>query len=336
MTPIRTWLALLTATLCISFGLPAMAHTLGIDPAKLVEGADGQHALVAEVPPNLASAIRTPDLPVRCTFVGNPRGLRSQTEVRYEFTCDPPLTAADKLALPWQREGALLTVTWANGSTMTDLVSRTGEVIVVELANFQAGSGSLLAAAQRYLLLGFEHILLGIDHLLFVFGLMLLVHNRWMLVKTITAFTIAHSITLALATLGVVEVPGAPVEAAIALSIVFVGAEAIHARRGHPGLAARQLWIVAFGFGLLHGFGFAGALSDIGLPPGEIPIALLFFNIGVELGQLAFVLVVLAAWWVVQGMRVRLPQWSTAVPAYVVGTFATYWFIQRSLPIFVG
>ncbi len=328
--------SMLIALLLAAFAPAAQAHTLGIDPAKLLEGPDGRYALVAEVPPNIAPAIRTPSLPERCAFEGSPRGTRGLAEVRYEFTCPTPLNATDKLELPWQREGILLNVVWADGSTVSDLVARQGGAIVIDLARFRAGSGSWGAAAQRYLILGVEHILLGFDHLLFVFGLMLLVRNGWMLVKTITSFTIAHSITLGLATLGVVEVPGAPVEAAIALSIVFVGSEAIHARRGRPGLAARRPWIVAFGFGLLHGFGFAGALSDIGLAPGEIPIALLFFNIGVEIGQIAFVALVLGLWWSVRNLRLSLPRWSGAVSPYVVGTFATYWFVERSLPIFGG
>ena len=148
--------------------------------------------------------------------------------------------------------------------------------------------------AGTYLTLGIEHILTGIDHLLFVLALLLLTTGTWRLVKTVTAFTVAHSITLGLATLGIVHVPSRPVEAVIALSIVFVAAEIVQARRGRAGLAAQMPWIVAFIFGLLHGFGFAGALSEVGLPEGHIPVALLFFNLGVEAGQLLFVAAVLA------------------------------------------
>ena len=149
------------------------------------------------------------------------------------------------------------------------------------------------AVAATYLKLGVEHILLGIDHLLFVLALILIAPNTRQLIKAITAFTVAHSITLAAATLGFVHVPPTPVEAAIALSIAFVAAEIVRAREGKAGIAARAPWIVAFAFGLLHGFGFAGALSEIGLPAGHIPVALLFFNVGVEIGQLLFVAVVL-------------------------------------------
>ena len=142
--------------------------------------------------------------------------------------------------------------------------------------------------------LGVEHILLGIDHLLFVLALLILVQGTHKLIVTITAFTIAHSVTLAGASLGFLNVPGAPVEACIALSIVFVATEIVHGRNGQPGLTARRPWIVAFAFGLLHGFGFAGALHEIGLPQTDIPLALLFFNVGVEVGQLIFIAAVLA------------------------------------------
>ena len=148
-------------------------------------------------------------------------------------------------------------------------------------------------AAGGYFVLGVEHILFGIDHLLFVLALVLIVRGVGLLVKTITAFTVAHSITLALATLGVVHVPSAPVEAVIALSIVFVASEILRSRRGERGLTERAPWLVAGTFGLLHGFGFAGALSQVGLPANDIPLALLFFNLGVEAGQLAFVVVAL-------------------------------------------
>jgi hypothetical protein len=148
-------------------------------------------------------------------------------------------------------------------------------------------------------------------------------------VKTITAFTIAHSITLALATLGFVQVPQAPVEAVIALSIVFVAAEIIRACNGREGLTARAPWIVAFAFGLLHGFGFAGALSEVGLPQGQIPVALLFFNLGVEAGQLLFIAAVLNVMALVRLLRRPLPRWVEWAPAYAIGSVAMFWVIQR-------
>ncbi len=158
-----------------------------------------------------------------------------------------------------------------------------------------------------YLKLGVTHILTGFDHLLFVLALFILSSSMWQLLKTVTAFTLAHSITLALATLGVIHVPSRPVEAVIALSIVFVAAEIVRSHQGRRGLAAQAPWIIAFSFGLLHGLGFAGALAEIGLPPGHIPMALFFFNVGVEIGQLIFIAMVTALVAAIHASRIRLP-----------------------------
>jgi hypothetical protein len=148
-------------------------------------------------------------------------------------------------------------------------------------------------------------------------------------VKTVTAFTVAHSITLGLATLGIVHVPPKPVEAVIALSIVFVAAEILRTGRGQAGLAARMPWLVAFTFGLLHGFGFAGALSEVGLPEGQVPVALLFFNLGVEAGQLLFIAGVLVLAAGIRRVRTAWPRWATLAPPYAIGSVAMFWVIQR-------
>lgn len=178
-----------------------------------------------------------------------------------------------------------------------------------------------------YFALGVEHILGGLDHLLFVFCLILLVRAPWTLIKTITAFTLAHSITLAAAALGYVQVPGAPVEASIALSILFLASE-LRRSRGE-GLVSRKPWLVAFCFGLLHGLGFAGALSEVGLPGDDIPLALLLFNLGVEAGQLLFVALVLLLLAVLRRLQARWPYWLQQLPLYAVGSLAGFWFLQR-------
>jgi hydrogenase/urease accessory protein HupE len=192
---------------------------------------------------------------------------------------------------------------------------------------------SRFEVVRTYFLLGVEHILLGIDHLLFVLALMLLVKGMGRIIWTVTAFTLAHSLTLAGATLGFVQMPGPPIEAAIALSIVFVASEIIHSRRGNPGLTERYPWVVAFTFGLLHGFGFAGALAEIGLPQASIPMALLFFNVGVEVGQLLFIASLLAIFALARQItrRINVPQpaWACAVPPYAIGSVAAFWVIQR-------
>ena len=176
---------------------------------------------------------------------------------------------------------------------------------------------------------GIRHILFGADHMLFVLGLLLIVKDRWMLLKTITAFTVAHSITLAIATLGYAEAPVLPLNAAIALSILFLGPEIVRSWRGETSFTIRHPWVVAFAFGLLHGFGFASALTSAGLPKAELPIALLSFNVGVEIGQLSFVALILLLERAFRILEVRWPRWAAALPGYTVGSLGAFWTVQR-------
>ncbi len=225
-------------------------------------------------------------------------------------------------------------------NTMTDvlvrLVHQDGFTQMVRLTPGETGfeiaaKPSRLDVIQVYTALGIEHILIGVDHLLFVFALLLIVNGLRRLITTITAFTLAHSITLAAATLGYVHVPQAPVEAVIALSILFLATEIIHNRQGRPGLAKRFPWLVAFIFGLLHGFGFAGALAEIGLPEQSIPLALLFFNVGVELGQLLFVVAVISVGWVLRKLIAeKLLQGSEVAASYLIGSLSAFWVIERT------
>ena len=194
-----------------------------------------------------------------------------------------------------------------------------------------AASQSSWQVAWTYVVEGIRHILFGPDHQLFVLGLMLIVQGRMMLLKTITAFTAAHSITLAMATLGYASLPLPPLEAGIALSILFLGPEIVRRRRGETSLTIRYPWVIAFLFGLLHGFGFASGLSLAGIPRADIPVALLFFNVGVELGQLVFVFTALALATSFRALNVRWPRWATAVPGYVVGSLGAFWVIQRTV-----
>jgi HupE / UreJ protein len=180
-----------------------------------------------------------------------------------------------------------------------------------------------------YIVEGIRHIVFGADHLLFVLGLLLIVGSGWMLVKTITAFTVAHSITLAVATLGYASAPALPLNAAIALSILFLGPEIVRVWRGETSFTIRHPWVVAFAFGLLHGFGFASAMTSAGLPRQDLPLALLSFNVGVELGQLGFVALILALERSFRVLEVRWPRWVQALPGYTVGTLGAFWTIQR-------
>jgi len=217
----------------------------------------------------------------------------------------------------------LLRLERADGTELTHRLTPASPEYVIEAV---PGRGQV---AWTYFVLGVEHILSGVDHLLFVFALLMVVVGWRKLIGTITAFTVAHSITLALAALGFVHVPGRPVEATITLSIVFVAAEIVRGRMGNPGLTARLPWIVALTFGLLHGFGFAGALSEIGLPQSAIPLALFTFNVGVEAGQLLFVGAILVLYLLARRLQPTPPEWAWRVPTYAIGGTAAYWMIER-------
>jgi hydrogenase/urease accessory protein HupE len=197
-----------------------------------------------------------------------------------------------------------------------------------------AASQTRAEVMATYIVEGIRHILFGADHMLFVLGLLLIVRDRWMLLKTVTAFTVAHSITLAIATLGYAEAPALPLNAAIALSILFLGPEIVRSWRGETSFTIRHPWVVAFAFGLLHGFGFASALTGAGLPRSELPLALVSFNVGVELGQLGFVALILALERSFRVLEFRWPRWAQALPGYAVGSLGAFWTVQRVALLF--
>jgi hydrogenase/urease accessory protein HupE len=228
-------------------------------------------------------------------------------------------------------------------STMTDVLVRVEKLDgTTQVARLMPASPSFEVMASpsswevvwTYVRLGVEHILLGVDHLLFVLGLLLIVQSRVLLLKTITAFTVAHSLTLGVATLGYANAPLPPLNVAIALSILFLGPEIVRSWRGETSLTIRHPWVVAFAFGLLHGFGFASGLSITGIPHTELPLALLSFNVGVELGQLGFVAVVLLLAKSFRVLDMQWPVWVLRAPGYVVGTCGAYWTIQRTVMLF--
>jgi hydrogenase/urease accessory protein HupE len=218
----------------------------------------------------------------------------------------------------------LIRLKLANGQIQVAVLRSPADVFVVPE---QAGRGQ---AAAAFFELGLVHILSGPDHLLFILGLLILVPGRMMLIKTVTAFTLAHSITLAIATLGYARVPLPPTDLAIALSIFYLAPEIVRKERGETSLTIEHPWLVAFVFGLLHGFGFSSGLTSLGLPHTEIPFALLMFNLGVESGQLCFVFIVLA---LVQGFKrleIAWPRWVEALPSYTVGSLGAFWIMQRA------
>jgi hypothetical protein len=312
--------------------LGAHAHTTKIEHVTLVEMPENHYGILYAAPPPGLSEFAAPLLPSRCVWVDplNMQITETSTSLVFEAR-GGPLTASDQIILPWQKNGIMVLMKWRDGSTQRQFFTSGAKGIVIEMSLLRAGSGSLPAAAQKYTWLGMEHILGGIDHLLFVAGLLFLVKGTRPLIMTITAFTLAHSITLACSIFGWLELPSEPVEAIIALSIVLLAVEIVHQHRGRSGLTTRCPWLVSFLFGLVHGLGFAGALGELGLPPAEVPAALLFFNIGVEAGQLLFIAVVLTLLWTLRKMKLPFPKKLRLAPQYALGIIATYWLIDRSL-----
>jgi len=272
----------------------------------------------------------TPVFPADCTPVTQPAELRTPGArlQQWQLRCKQGLHGGARITF----DGLAL--------TMVDVVTRvayldgTSESHIARAREPEVVLGQVSArglAASSYFGLGAKHILTGIDHLLFVLCLIVLVPNLLALLKTITAFTLAHSLTLVLSALGVVHLPQPPVEATIALSILFLASE-LARRDANAGMALQRPWVVAFAFGLLHGFGFAGALAEIGLPQGDIPLALLLFNLGVEAGQVAFVACVYPLLLLVRRIHCW-PRWAGALPVYAVGAVSGFWWLQRMVPI---
>ena len=253
---------------------------------------------------------------------------RMGATTRLVFECGRRLTIDDVITLPVPL-AVVASARWADGSIASAYFAASGHKVTIRLDELRAAAGPRGRVALRYGRLGVEHVLTGADHLLFVFGLLLLCRWFAVLVKTVTAFTVGHSLTLVAAVAGVVPVNRGPVEAAIALSIVLLARQIVVARRGGSGLVQRAPWVVALIFGLFHGLGFAGALGEIGLPGTDLPIALLFFNVGVEVGQLAFVgLVVTARGFSARAGWTLAPRVERSI-AYSLGVLATVWLCDR-------
>ena len=317
-----THLLLLAACLFATQVYPHDIDVTGVARVFLDELPDNEYnlSIVDQQVPPLFNVERI--LPERCI------GL-SPGRFSYRFQCTPSLNVDDTLSFPWSFQGVVVVARWSDGSDVSGYFPGDGNFVDVPLPQLKAGAASLGSLALRYLILGAEHILFGIDHLLCVLGLLLLLQGFWKLFQTITAFTVAHSITLAFAVLGIFPVPNAPIEVLIALSIVFLAREIIMGQRGESTLAHTKPWIVALVFGLFHGFGFAGALGELGLSDGDIPLALLFFNLGVEGGQIAFICVLLAINYVFNHFLSHLFLSIQRGLAYGLGAIATYWFIER-------
>ena len=324
----RRLLLLLAAALALGAASPASAHETRPGFLELRESDPTTYSLLWKRPTGGEVEIQiAPVVPEGCRLATPDRQQLTPGAVLVRGT----LTCEGGLAGKTLRIAGLET-------TITDVLVRVHhadgrlESHLLKPGNPAVALGAMTTAWQRsasYLRLGIEHILLGIDHLLFVLGLLLIVTGRWTLVKTITAFTIAHSITLAIATLGYASVPVPPLNVAIALSILFLGPEIVRRWRGQTSFTIRHPWVVAFAFGLLHGFGFASGLKTMGLPQAEIPLALLLFNVGVEIGQIFFVGMIVALERAFRTLEIRWPRLVEALPGYTVGSLGAYWTMQR-------
>ncbi len=319
--------------------LPTQAHEVRPGYLELRQTAPDTYDLLFKLPARgeelrLALYLKLPDrtndaTPPRSHFNGN--AYVERRTIRRDGGFDGMSITIDGLSATLT--DVLVRIEDLAGRTQTERLTPTSSSFVIKAA---PGAREV---ATTYLVLGIEHILGGLDHLLFVLALVILVREWRRVAITVTAFTIAHSITLVAATLGFVHVSGPPVEATIALSIVLIAAEIVNARHDGPSLTTRWPWLVAFAFGLLHGLGFAGALSEVGLPQHAIPLALLFFNLGVEVGQLVFVAAVMVLAWMVRGLTLRRFESVLAqrtfvavdvAAAYAIGALAAYWLIERT------
>ena len=326
----RAWSLSLAALAVVAFGTNASAHEARPAYLELTETLPDRYDVVWRTP--VLAGVRLPlvlQLPEGASNLVEPRLRELPDSVVERQIISAPGGLGGKriefVGLQATITDVLVRVQTRDGAHATTLVHPSQPWVEI------AAARGPFAVARTYLMHGIDHILFGYDHLLFVFALILIVPNLRMLVTTVTAFTVAHSITLALATLGFVHVLGPPVEATIALSILLLACEIARSRAGEPSLIARWPWVVAFSFGLLHGFGFASALSEIGLPRGDIPLALFAFNVGVEVGQLVFIAAVLA----LLGLARRIPisdgvsRQARPVATYAIGTLAAFWFVER-------
>jgi hydrogenase/urease accessory protein HupE len=325
------WLAGIAALLTLlALALPALAHDFRPALLQLREIGGGQFELRLISPSSssngpIGEGELRPLVPEHCT-------LTSRSPISARLDC-----GERGLVGPLGLEGLdkhpvdiVVEIHFADGSDLSAVLAPGDPPLLIGDADPRS-SAQLLA---DYLRLGVEHILLGIDHLLFVLGLVLLVRDRKTLIWTVTAFTLAHSITLAASTLGLLRLPGPPVEAGIALSILLLARELLVPEDRRDTLTWRAPWLVAFGFGLLHGFGFAGALAEVGLPTGHVPMALLGFNLGVELGQLAVVLTLLGVFAIGRGLAPDRQPLARRLACYAMGSLAVAWLIERILGFF--
>lgn len=333
-TSLATVSALLAAVLLLV--TPARAHEIRPAYLELKETSHGQFSVLWRTP--VLSGMR---LPIALKLPNDVKNLRepsvqelADSTVERRWVSVGPNGLAGKridfVGLQATITDVLVRVEMLDGRKWTTIARPSQPWVEI------AASQTWLGVAGTYVVQGIRHIVLGVDHMLFVLGLLLIVKDRWMLLKTITAFTVAHSITLAIATLGYASAPLLPLNVAIALSILFLGPEIVRVDHRETSMTIRHPWVVAFAFGLLHGFGFASGLTALGLPHGDVPLALLLFNVGVEIGQLFLVLMILLLERSFRTLEIRWPGWVEALPAYTIGSLGAFWTIQRTVILIGG
>ena len=335
MTCLRARVAWLAACLLLAVSV-ASAHESRPAYLEVKESSAGQFSLLWRTPVlagmRLPIALKLPD-DVKNLREPSVQELADSFLERRWIDAGPNGLAGQRIEFPGLQgtiTDVLVRVEMLDGRSWTTIVHPSQPWVEITAAQTR------LEVMGTFIVQGIRHILFGADHMLFVLGLLLIVKDRWMLLKTITAFTVAHSITLAIATLGYAEAPVLPLNAAIALSILFLGPEIVRSWRGETSFTIRHPWVVAFAFGLLHGFGFASALISAGLPKAELPVALLSFNVGVEIGQLSFVALILSLERAFRILEVRWPRWAEALPGYTVGSLGAFWTVQRLAIMFGG
>ena len=327
--PLLRWLFYVVVLMVLFTATPASADEIRPALLDIKEQNTGLFAVTWKVPTrgNRALAI-TPQLPDSLELLGSPsvQDVPGALIEQATYKNNGASLAGQTIVidgLSALQTDVLLLVQLQDGTQHSAILRPASPAFTIPL------QASKLAVAGDYWRMGTIHILEGVDHLLFVLALLLIVSGLGELVKAVTAFTVAHSITLALATLGVVHMPAAPTEAIIALSILFLATEIIHKHNGQISLTERYPWVIAFAFGLFHGLGFAGALSEIGVPQHEVPLALLMFNVGVETGQLLFIAVVVSLMGLFRRLSLQVPQGAWRVAPYTIGSVAAFWTIQR-------
>jgi hydrogenase/urease accessory protein HupE len=317
----RLLLSFLFVTLLFAKG--AEAHSFDAATLTLTEVADGKFAIEWRTNAKTLEGLREPaQYPKSCQQRGA------------QLECGP-LGLVGTIDFPWLAGGessVTVLIDWRNGSRLLRVVNGRSSSVTVYGIPASAGLRFLEPIARDYTRLGIEHILTGFDHLMFVLAITILVPRRKALIAAISAFTVAHSLTLAATVLGWLSLPSAAVETTIALSIVLACTECL---RPPDSLARRKPWLVTFAFGLLHGMGFASALLETGLPEKHVPSALLFFNVGVELGQLAAIALFVAVGWLVTRIE-RRPVWTTRAFVYAMGGLAAYWSLERGVAMFAS